>query len=333
MAVDPRFKAGFTADKTGAAPAIENKSNIKYGEQIFAGSDTLPSLEAFVGQEAAKRQINLAMSSAKMRGTRLDHVLLASGLAGIGKTTLARLIAYEMGVGLVECSGKITAEDVIRLVAGMADNDILFIDELHTIGKGKGSAWILPLMTEGHILTPTGPVEVANITVIGATTDTGQLSEAILSRFMVKPRIQHYTVDEATHITMQFTDRLKVDLDWEACEKIAEAANRNPRNIRALVTTARDLAAVEGSVNMEELLDLTGFTADGLDENMQGYLIALSGCTNLQASVNTLCAILGETGNLTHIEKDLMARGFIEIMPRGRKLSAAGYQRAKQLNG
>lgn len=332
MAIDPRFSTSRGINPTTVADP-HDKSPVKRGVEIFSGTDTYPSLELFVGQEVAKRQIMLAINSAKAREVRLDHVLLASGLAGIGKTTLARLIAFEMGAGLVECSGRINADDAIKLIVPMSDGDVLFIDELHTIGKGNGSAWILPLMTEGHILTPTGPIEVANITIIGATTDSGKLSEAILSRFMLKPRIQHYSVSEATEIVEQFADRMGVTIDWATCERIAEGANRNPRAMKQLVTVARDLLTTTGEINVDELFEITGFTADGLNEDMQGYLMALHGCTNQQASTNTLCAILGETGNLTHIEKDLMARGFIEIMPRGRKLTMNGAQRVRQLNG
>ncbi len=97
------------------------------------------------------------------------------------------------------------------------------------------------------------------------------------------------------------------------------------------MSVARDLNAVYGKVDMDELLDLTGVTADGLDEDAQGYLRALSGCTNYTASTNTLSAILSEPSGLAHIEKDLLAKGFIEIMPRGRKLTAAGVQRTKML--
>jgi Holliday junction DNA helicase RuvB len=306
-------------------------SLVKHGTDIYGQTGTTPGLVDFVGQERAKRQINLAIRSAKERNTRLDHTLLASGLAGIGKTTLAMHIAFEMGVGFVEASGRIDVDDVQRLLAPMKDGDVLFLDEVHTLGKGNSSAWILPLMQEGKLLTPSGPIEVANITVIAATTDAGKLSEAMLSRFPLKPRLGHYELEEAALITAQFANKMDLCLNYDECEQIAEAGSRNPRSIRNLVTVARDLYTVNGRIDMDELMDLTGVTADGLNEDMQSYLRALSSCTNMIASVNTLCAILGETGNIGHIEKDLVARGFVEIQPRGRRLTVAGLQRVKAL--
>lgn len=334
MTIDPRFKAGFTSDKQAMPlPGVDSDDPVRRGDRIYKGTTSLQGFANFIGQEMAVRQSKLAIASAKSRGTRLDHTLLASGLAGIGKTTMARHIAWEMGVGIVECSGKITWEDVVRLSGPMQDGDILFIDECHTIGKGKGSAWLLPLMTEGHILTPTGPIDMPNITIVGATTDQGQLSEAILSRFKLKPRLTHYEISQAAEIAQQFGMRMGVYLDELDSEIIAEAANRNPRQIENLVTVARDLHEVEGSINMDTLFELTGVTPDGLNEDMQGYLMALYGCTNYQAAVATVQAILGEPGPIVHIEKDLMARGLIEILPRGRKLTMSGVMRTQKLLG
>lgn len=339
MPIHPRFEVPVSITQSSAptktvAGKQENtaSSSVKRGLEIYAGYDDTPGLSEFIGQEMAVRQIQLAIASAKQRGARLDHTLLASGLAGIGKSTLARHIAYEMEVGLVECSGRITAEDVQRLVSGMSDHDILFIDEIHVIGKGSSSAWILPLLQDGVILTPSGPVEIADITIIGATTDQAKLSEAILSRFFLKPRLQYYQLDEAALIVELFAIKMDVFLTNEQCDTIAQAANLNPRAIRSLMTVARDLSTVNGgTVDMDELFMLTGVTVDGLSEDHQSYLMALSGCTNMTASVNTLCALLGETDNLRHIEKDLMAKGYIEIQPRGRKLSMSGMQRVKAL--
>lgn len=336
MTLDPRFRAGFTADITAAPIAIESNGSddpVRRGEHIYKGTNSLVGMESFIGQEMAKRQVTLAIASAKSRGSRLDHTLLASGIAGIGKTTMARHIAYEMGVGIVEASGKIGWEDVVRLAGPMQTGDILFIDECHTIGKGKGSAWLLPLMTEGQILTPSGPIDMPDITIIGATTDCGQLSEAMLSRFKLKPRLTYYNISEAAEIANQFGVRNGIWLDELESEIIAEAANRNPRQIENLVTVARDLKEVEGEINMDTLFELCGVTPDGLDENMQGYLMALYGSTNYQAAVATLQAILGEPGPIAFMEKDLMARGFVEILPRGRKLTTIGVKRTQKLMG
>lgn len=336
MPIHPRFNKTTNTTTVGSSPAptataTTSTATVKRGLEIYSGHDVTPGLDEFIGQEMAVKQIRLAVASAKGRNDRLPHTLLASGLAGIGKTTLAMHIAYEMGVGFVECSGKIDAEDVQRLVTGMSDGDILFIDECHTLGKGNSSAWVLPLLQDGVILTPQGRVEIPDITIVGATTDQGKLSEAMLSRFFLKPRLTYYELDEAALIVELFAIKMGIDLSNDECDQIAEAANRNPRAIKGLMTIVRDLFVVYGKVDMDELYALSGVTVDGLSEDHQGYLRALSGCTNMQASVNTLCAILGETGNIGHIEKDLMAKGYIEVMPRGRKLTMTGMQRVKSL--
>ncbi len=327
MTIDPRFAAVHDHNSEENAD-----KHVKRGTSIYSESGVTPGIDNFIGQTMAKRQINLAIESAVFREDRMPHTLLASGIAGIGKTTLAMHIAYELGVGFVECSGRVSIEDFQRLVIPMNDGDILFIDECHTIGKGNSSAWLLPMMQDGKLLTPTGPIDVADITIVAATTDQGKLSEALLSRFMLKPRLTHYELFEATEITYQFADKMKVELNGETASLIAEAGSRNPRRIKALMTVARDLFVTTGEVEMDMLYEIAGVTKDGLDDDAQGYLKALSSCTNMTASVNTLCAILGETGNIGHIEKDLMARGYVEVQPRGRRLTVAGLVRVKEMD-
>jgi Holliday junction DNA helicase RuvB len=300
-------------------------SPVKRGMDIFTGTDVIADLDEFVGQDLAKRQLKLAINSAKARSTRLGHTLLASGTPGCGKTTLAKLIAWEMGVGILECTGPISSDEALALIGHLQDGDILCIDEAHTLGKKAD--WLLSLMTEGTMLTSAGPEQMPNITILCATTHSSKLSDALLSRFEVKPRLEAYTDDEATHITIQLTDRLGVELDWEQCEKVALAGNNNPRAIKSLLTIVRDMQATGAEVDLALAFEYAGVTADGLDHYATDVLIALLGTTNNTASQSTIGAIVGESDNIALTEKTLLASRS------GRSLTRHGVQRAKQLLG
>lgn len=313
----------------GAQVDDDSTGLVKRGLDIFAKTDTLPSLEEFVGQATAKKQIRLAIDASLARGERLGHVLLASGIAGVGKSTLAALIAYELGVGFASCSGPITVAEAKNLLSVCRDGDVLFIDECQTLGKG--CSWILPLMTEGQLLTGDGAEQMPDVTIIGATTDQGKLTEALLSRFMHKPRLTHYSDQEGEWLVGQVAERMNVFVPYADRAVIALAGNNNPRVIRSILTTYRDMASSNQVVDMDELLGMIGVTRDGLDALAQDYLLALLGATNYTASVNTVRAIISEPGPLDLVEKSLISRGFMEIQSKGRKLSRDGVRRAKAL--
>lgn len=312
---------------------MENIANgrtitVKRGAGIFEGTDVLPDLNMFIGQDTAKAILELAITSARMRETRLDHILLASGSPGIGKSSLARLIAYEANRGLVEASGAITAQQAEDTLTRMTAGDIWFLDEIHSLTRR--CTWLLPLMTEGTLLTPTGPVEVPQVTIVGATTDQGRLSEAILSRFLIKPRFVDYTDKEGAEICDQLTARLGIKLDWSYCKRIACASNNNPRTMRSILVPLRDMI-VTGKFDFDLALKYAGLTEDGLDHTSQELLLALLGQRGYTASEATLRAVLGEPGPIGFAEKILLQRGYLTISTRGKTLTVSGQNRAREL--
>lgn len=305
-------------------------AQVKRGAQIFEGTDYPQSFNGFVGQHQAVAQLKAAISSAQHRGTRLDHVLLASGTQGIGKTTLAQIIAAEMGTGFVAVSGAINIDDARALLGSMEDGDILFWDEFHLAtngGKAKAE-WLLPFLTDSVLLTKDGVEVMPDVTVLSATTDVGRLPITITSRFMVRPALVFYNDVEAIVLVKQLTERMSVPLPHQYFEDIARAADNNPREMRLVLTSVRDLMLSTGEVNLPTAFRWAGVTYDGLSTTGQDILLALLQARDHTASLDTLQGLLGEPGPIKFAENQLMAKGLVTVTGRGRQLTDTGYERA-----
>lgn len=314
------------------------------GVAIFTGSGPR-TWDEYVGQSRAKGQLRASICSATKRESRLDHVLIAAGQYGAGKTTLARLIAAEMGVGIVELSGKISAEQVRPILRGMQPRDILFIDEIHLMVAGgkSGAEWILHLLEDGRILSAAGAEPMPDITVIAATTDAGKLPETILSRFPIRPTLDGATLPEASTIALGMAERLGFGTDIPALTPttavlVAEAANRNGRDMRSLLVTLRDAAYggmaptnEAGDYDLKHPLEWAGLSFDGLSKQAQDYLTVLLMDFDGKAGERTIAAALGEPGPLHHVEKLLLQKGFLAITPSGRALTERGTARSGNL--
>lgn len=302
----------------------------KRGAEIFAGTDYPQTFGGFIGQGMAVEQLQVAIHSARTRRARLDHTLLASGAHGIGKTTLAQIIASEMGVGFIAVSGALTVDDARSILMSMQPADILFWDEFHlAVQGGKHKAeWTLPFLTDGTLLTKRGTETMPDVTIVAATTDVGRLPQTIISRFMLRPRLHYYTPDEGALICAQLCGRMKVKLKGEkVLARISRAANNNPREMRMILTAVRDLA-LTGPVNLEKAFEWAGLTYDGLSNECQEILLVLLGSINYTASQETLQATLGEPGPLRHHEQLLIQRGLMVVTGRGRALTDEGVERA-----
>jgi len=317
---------------------------IKRGDEILEGPYP-QSFAEFIGQDTARTQLLATIESAQLRDEPMDHILLASGSPGIGKTALGRLTANLGRAGFIELGGAVTDKDVLRAVRVMQDGDVLFLDEVHRLvagGKAKAE-WLLTLLQDGVLQLPTGVVQVPAITVIATTTDAQRLPETILDRFPVKPLLVPYTVAEAVRIAMVTARRLGfgTDLlpepsgtDWLI--EVAQAGDCNPRRMSGLLTAVRDVALSTGNGNLtEDGYDLTvalqwsGLTRDGLTRGMQDYLVALYAYGGT-AGAGTLKALLTEV-EIALTERHLIQRGYITITPRGRELTDYGMERATLL--
>jgi Holliday junction DNA helicase RuvB len=297
---------------------------------VNTSSLSLGGLYDFCGNKLAVSQLKLAINSALIRNERLDHVLL-TGFAGTGKSTLARLVANEMGVNCFEISGKVDVDDAAKILGKMQDHDVLFFDEIHTLGSGTKSAWMLPLLQDQILLTPRGAIKIPDITVIGATTDSGLLSDALLSRFVIKPVLQPYTKEEATQIALTTAKKLDVTISYEEAERLAVAGNENPRNIGRLLSIARDIQITSGVLDLDLVYRMADVTFDGLDVKARSFMLALLAAPGNRASQASLGAMLGESGPLGHIERRLVSRGYVTVEPRGRALTPRGRDRAVSL--
>lgn len=308
----------------------------KRGEAIFQGTDYPRTWDGFVGQEDAKEQLRIQIASATARKARLEHTLLASGAHGIGKSTLATLLAYSAGVGIVQTSGPLLIEDARRLMRAMKDRDVLFIDEVHTLvaGNRNKADWLLPFMTEGKLYTENGAEKMPNITIVAATTDVGKLPQTLISRFMVQPVLVPYSTAEGARIAGNLSRRMDIPVgDAEVFEEIAEAADNNPRSMRRILTAIRDLsyAYPETHPNLEKAFEWSGVSRDGLSMLAREMLIVLLTSKDGTASVDTLKAQLGEPGPIAHEEQTLLRRSYITISGRGRVLTDAGRVRALEV--
>lgn len=307
----------------------------KRGEEIFEGTDYPRSWAGFIGQEEAKEQLMANVASSRAREARLDHTLLASGVQGIGKTTLAHLLAYKRRVGLVQTTGPLSVDDARSLMAGMRDQDVLFIDEAHLLVQGNRTRadWLLPFLTEGKLYTDSGAVDMPDVTVVAATTDVGKLPRTLISRFMVRPELVHYTEEEAATIAGNLAGRMGVAVQADWLPQIATAADRNPREMRMILTQIRDLALAfpDREVDLRKAFRWAGLSHDGLPKVAQDIMLVLVVSKNHTASIETIQAQLGEPGPLRHHEQTLLQRGYLTITGQGRKLTDTGVERALDL--
>jgi len=305
----------------------------KRGEAIFAGNDFPHEWVDFVGQAEAKEHLFASVLSAHRRMKRLDHTLLESGLHGIGKTTLACIVAYQMGVGITFVSGPVSVDEARAALLNMQDHDILFWDEFHSAVAGSKSRadWLLPFLTDGALVTSKGSEPMPDVTVIGATTDAGRLPQTILSRFMIRPELTNYSENEGVQIVDRLSGRMGVPVDPDELLPIARAANCNPRDMRTILTAVRDVAYTPSGFTLDKALRWAGFSHDGLDRVSRDILLLLLDAKDHTMALETISAHLGEPGPLKHHEQLLLQKGFLTIVGRGRQLTNEGIGRAVQL--
>lgn len=299
----------------------------------------------FIGQEQAKRKLLIASRSAKVREAPMDHVLIQSGKAGVGKTALAWLAAREIGSNIQVVAGALKVNEARMLISRMNDRDVLFYDEIHQAvagGKAKGE-WLLTLLQDGCLPGPRGAMErCPAITVIGATTDAGRLPQTILTRFSPL-ELDDYTDEDGLRIVLSLAGRMfPKPLPLPSVDNagaIARACSNNPRIMRQLLINLRDIAlATEGSNLSEDGYDLTeamewmGLDDDGLTELARRYLIALvKDFGGEPVGERTMQDRLCEPGGLAHTEKLLMDRQLIVKTRQGRIPTGEGLSRALAL--
>jgi holliday junction DNA helicase RuvB len=292
----------------------------------------------FLGQEGAKQNLATFVSAARDRGEPLDHVLF-TGPPGLGKTTLANIVAAEMGSRLVVMNaGTIKVKgDLACALVGLQKGDVLFIDEIHRLKIDIEE--VLYTAMEDYRLdmaTPTGPVSVPLVpfTLIGATTRAGDLSQPLRDRFGEVVQMAPYTAQECAQIVLRSAPKLGLEVTPEGAAVIGTRSRGTPRIANRLTRRSRDFAHMAGHCRLDgETARATcralGIDEAGLDQASRKYLRLLSD-RNAPVGVEAAAAVLGEARTTVEdaIEPYLMAQGLIERTPKGRQITPAGKRHA-----
>lgn len=299
-------------------------------------------LDEYVGQENVKELLKVYIEAAKQRGDALDHVLLY-GPPGLGKTTLANIIAAEMGVSIRITSGPALEKtgDIVALLTNLQEGDILFIDEIHRLSRTVEEV-LYPAMEdfEFDIIIGKGPsarsirFDLPKFTLIGATTRSGQLTSPFRDRFGVLFRLELYTIKELAQIVTRSADILGIKIEPQGAEEIASRSRGTPRIANRLLKRVRDFAQImgDGTITKEIAqsallkLNIDEIGLDNTDRNMLEAMIRSFG--GGPVGLDTLAAMIGEEAITIEdvYEPYLMQIGFINRTPRGRVVTPAAYK-------
>jgi Holliday junction DNA helicase RuvB len=300
------------------------------------------SFDEYVGQKAILSKLRVYVAAARKRNQPLDHCLF-SGPPGLGKTSLAYIIAKELGVGMHITSGPAIEKkgDLAGFLTNLSPGDVLFIDEIHRL-SATAEEYLYPAMEDLRIDIPldSGPhgrtvrIDVPPFTLIGATTRTGLLTSPLRERFQIQERLDFYAPDELQAIVRRSARILKIQIDETGCEEIAKRARGTPRIANRLLRRVRDFAEVEGDGRITRALadqslvrlEIDQRGLDPMDRRILTTIIDKYG--GGPVGVETIAASIGEERDTIEdvYEPFLLQEGFLQRTPRGRVATARAFE-------
>ena len=300
------------------------------------------ALEEFIGQQALRENLRVFVDAAKSRSDAMDHVLFY-GPPGLGKTTLAQIVAKELGVGFRATSGPVIAKagDLAAILTNLEENDVLFIDEIHRLNPAVEEI-LYPAMEDRKLdlIIGEGPaarsvqIDLQPFTLVGATTRSGLLTNPLRDRFGIQLRLEFYAPQDLSNIVSRTARLLNMPLTEEGALEIANRSRGTPRIAGRLTRRVRDFAETAGQTNVGQsevntALGRLDVDKSGLDSMDRRYLSCIANnYGGGPVGVETLAAALSEQRDMIEdvIEPYLMQQGLVQRTPRGRMLSNKGFE-------